>query len=198
MQRINLYRESLSRTPSSAAGRQLLVAACAALVLALAWYGWSRWELEQARSELARLGAEQSELEARVARVEAELRQRAASGVLDREAERLQQELAAKRAVLAVLSSDQAGNRQGFSAHLEGLARRPVTGLWLTGITIGAGGARLGLEGSVLEADLLPRFLEAIGREPTFAGHEFQTLRMLREEGGRRLDFAVRTVPEGR
>jgi len=53
--------------------------------------------------------------------------------------------------------------------------------IWVSG-SIAQGGARLGLRGGSLKADLVPQYLQRLGKEPSFAGTEFKTFLLTREK----------------
>jgi hypothetical protein len=111
-----------------------------------------------------------------------------------RQVERLERERAGKQALLGRLEGEAMGNQRGFSAHLEGLGRQHPEGLWLRRVYLGAGGRRLGLEGGVTDAELLPRYLNALSREPAFAGTQFDSFSLHRpERPGSHLSFTLTT-----
>jgi len=68
-----------------------------------------------------------------------------------------------------------------------------VRGLWLRSIAVGKGGAALLLEGSALDAQLVPKLVQALGQESPFAGRAFERLLIERPESRpRRVDFRLR------
>jgi hypothetical protein len=48
--------------------------------------------------------------------------------------------------------------------------------LWLTGFSIGAGGAEVVLRGRMLDPGLLPRYLARLGQDKAFEGRRFDSL----------------------
>nr|WP_242467993.1 PilN domain-containing protein [Halorhodospira neutriphila] len=81
--------------------------------------------------------------------------------------------------------------RQGFSPILEGLARQRVARLWLTDFTVGA--ERLRLHGRATHPRLVPRFLDALAREPAFSGTRFADFRMQRLDAEGHVEFRIAT-----
>ncbi len=95
----------------------------------------------------------------------------------------LSTEIAAAQQELAMLANAQAtitrgdfGDTRGFSNYFRAFARQSVEGLWLTGLTIAAGGNQLGVQGNTLQADLVPQYMRRLGTEPVMQGKAFSTL----------------------
>lgn len=198
MQQINLYQPERYAAPRLAAANALLAVIVVSVALVALYYGFGSWQLNNARGDLAHAKTLVGELGKRSDSLTQLVKQRKPSVALESKAKRLEQDLAAKRMVLNLLTGDSAGNRVGFSGHLEGLARRPLKGLWLTGISIENGGRHLALRGNALSPDLLPRYLELLSEEKAFAGQEFQTLQMERPTpDAPAVEFQLRTVPAG-
>ncbi len=86
--------------------------------------------------------------------------------------------LAARKDVMGVLDSGQLRKSAGFSALMAGFARRVQKDLWLTGFTVSAGGEEIEIRGRALDAAALPRYMQALGREPVFQGRRFAALEM--------------------
>jgi Fimbrial assembly protein (PilN) len=78
--------------------------------------------------------------------------------------------------ILQRLDNGSIGNTQGFAEFLRGFARRVPHGLWLTGFTIGAGGADMEVRGRMLSPELLPEYVRRLNAEPAFRGHGFAGL----------------------
>ena len=157
----------------------VLVIAAALFVAAGAW---QQWRMTETRAAAGSLQTGLTALNAELERRAAALAVREPGEALLRQVERLERERAAKRALLGRLEGEAMGNTRGFSAHLEGLGRQHPDGLWLRQVHLGAGGQRLGLEGGVTEAELLPRYLHALAREPAFAGTLFDSFSLHRPE----------------
>ena len=68
--------------------------------------------------------------------------------------------------------------------------------MWLTGISIQAGGENLNLQGSTYVAELVPRLLQRLAQEPSFTGVEFKTLLMQRVDKSTRINFDLRSTPK--
>lgn len=194
IQQVNLYREELRgrRVPLSAA--RLAAALAVLVVLLLGWYGALRWQLAGAAEALAGLRGELQSRQADLTRLSGQLAARRAGEGLRAQIDQARGELQGKRWLLGVLGGERPVGAAGFSPYLEGLGRRRLDGLWLTDIVIADGGGQLALKGRALDANLLPRYLQALGTEPAYRGRQFNVFRLARpdpDDGA--LEFSLAT-----
>ena len=193
MQQINLYQEQfrVRRDPLDA---RHLGAALLLLVIALgAGSVWLHQRAGEAAERVAAAERERDRLEQQVLALRARLeeRQAEATGAVDKAA-RLREELAAKRRVLEYLESGPIARRDGFSGHLEGLARQVVDELWFDRIVFELGGSKLRLEGHSLHPEGVPKMIAALGEEAAYAGHAFRSLVIERPaDADWRVDFVL-------
>ena len=101
-----------------------------------------------------------------------------ATSTLEDEVEHLRREKEQKLRVKEMLNGTQLGSIKGFSTYLEGLAQEIIPNVWLTSIEISDGGRKLDIQGSTLDPKLVPRFIQRLSTEQSFAGSEFSTFRM--------------------
>lgn len=197
MQQINLFQPGRHAGPSLAVANGYIAMLAVAVSLVAVYYAISLWQMNQAQQVVTSLEAKNSELSTQRDTLTERVQQLQPSVALETELARLESDLEAKRKVQNLLVGDAAGNRLGFSRHLEGLARHPLKGLWLTGMSIENGGQQLGLRGNALSADLLPRYLESLRDEVAFAGQEFRTLTMSRPSPeSASIEFQLHTFTE--
>jgi Tfp pilus assembly protein PilN len=193
-QEVNLYGPHLLGQGTRVSASHIGLAVVLLVAVLAAFGGWQEWRLAEARSAANALQAELTELNKELERRAATLSARAPADALLRQVERLERERAGKQALLGRLEGEAMGNQRGFSAHLEGLGRQHPEGLWLRRVYLGAGGRRLGLEGGVTDAELLPRYLNALSGEPAFAGTQFDSFSLRRpERPGSHLSFTLAT-----
>lgn len=121
-------------------------------------------QLEQARQQLTALAAD--------------AKGRGKSAALADELNRAETELDGQQRLLKALRGGPLGDTAGFSRYLAAFARRPLEGLWLTRVSVSAGGASLDLRGRALRAELLPAYIALLNREDTLRGQSFGELRM--------------------
>ncbi|AWT09378.1 PilN domain-containing protein [Stutzerimonas frequens] len=184
MQNVNLYQRE-RRAQGGPRPRMILLGACALLVALLAHAAWQGWMLKQ--SALARQAAEaqalaaESELTAfRAGYREPTLDNRLPEQLAEREARNRQ--LQALATHLQTLDSQL---RDGFAPLLAALSERhPPSGLWLTRIRLQAGGSDMLLRGLSQDQELLPLYLESLGRSDALRGREFGSFDLQREDDG--------------
>lgn len=171
---INLYNPALRRqTDPLSAG---IVAGGAALLLvavgaAAVWAGSAARQAEGgARDMAAQVKAAKDQLAA--------LQQQATrkpGATLAAELSAAQAAIGGRREILAMLDSG-TGATQGFAEYFRGFARQAPGGLWLTGFSIGAGGAGMEIRGRALNASLLPEYIRRLNGESAFQGRGFSAL----------------------
>lgn len=184
-QQINLYNADFRPKRELLTAQSLAIATLVAVVLVGAAATWARFDARARAVELAAAQAAQKSAQERLdtARRLAEMRKPSAA---------LQAELAEKKALLAmrgeVLAALQDGMGDkggvGFSEYLRGLGRQMVSGLWLTGFAVSAGGADMSLRGRALDKSLLPDYVRRLNAEKAFAGKSFAGLRMDARQDG--------------
>lgn len=199
-QQINLYQRAAHKPLQAFDARMMAYVLLAVLALLALAYGYARWRYWSLGHELVRLGVQEAAAQRQVAELEQRHPARTKSRPLELEIQSLEAERTAKAHVLEALSGggETPGNTQGFSRYLEGIAQRCPHGLWLTGISIAEGGARLTLTGSALRPELVPRFLQELSMEEAFAGKEFKVFQLKRDPGApERIDFLMQTESGG-
>lgn len=173
---INLYDPALLRQ------RQRLTAAnlaFAVLLLAVLLFGWGAW----ARIQAGGLAAEAAALDAQTqaARDESvalgkQMADRKPDPKLELNIAAIKELLGVRQGILDALGQDAGSGPSGFSDYLRGLARQSVTGLWLTGFSVGAEGKRMEIRGRTLDPALVPEYIRRLNAEPAFRNRRFAAL----------------------
>ncbi|WP_068827419.1 PilN domain-containing protein [Pseudomonas sp. BMS12] len=194
MQNVNLYQVERQRR-AGPQPQQMLGGLCLLLALCLLHGAWQGWQLHRTGQHLAQAELTAQEQETRLAAlkagfVEPQLDERLPAELAAREAENRQ--LQRLLAYLQTLASQQGA---GFVAPLTALAEQHPQGrLWLKGIHLAEGGTQLRLQGRSQDRELLPQYLDALGRSPVFKGREFARLDVQRGED-KLLDFDLSSRP---
>jgi hypothetical protein len=193
-QQVNLYQPIL-RSQTKVFSALTILQFCGLLLLGLSLiYGYARWQDAKLGRDVISLQAQQDALLKRIEDFNTRYPLKQKNPDLERQLAGLTADRSGKVRALDVLSGGVFGNTQGFSGYLEGLARQHVEGVWLTGVTISDGGEQLGLTGSTLDAQLVPRYLQQLSAEQVYKGREFKTFQMLRGEAPPHIDFTLHTA----
>jgi len=135
-------------------------------------------QLAQMRAEANAVTAQLEAAEAQLAAINAAHGTRQKDGLLQADLRRVEAELIALERLAQSLS--RGDNRQpgGYSEYMRAFSRQIVDGVWLTGFSIRDGGNEIGLSGGALRPELLPAYLNRLGREPSMRNKSFDMLEM--------------------
>lgn len=192
-QQVNFYqvqfRERITPLPTT-----LLLQACAAMFVAmLLIFAFAANRVGGVESEVRIITAQEKaalkRLENLRGTIESVLGEKSWADRLEEASGQLEE----REASLRLISGTRLGNTDGFSAHLESLARQGTDGLWLTHISLSAQGDRTWLQGESLRADLVPVYLQELADEDPFASQRFHRLNIDRddEDSGDTVTFVV-------
>jgi hypothetical protein len=179
---INLFNPALRKTAVVLPAQQMLLGWCAVAVLALAWFGWQNVHGAQLKAAEAESAARLQQLQTDVTQLGTQLAARRPSPELQAKYHRKQLQLQAREDVVQVLDSGAIGNTEGHANYLRAFARHSLDGLWLTGLTVVGAGNDIIVEGRTLKPELVPDYLDRLGREPVLKGHAFNRLQMRRPD----------------
>jgi hypothetical protein len=105
------------------------------------------------------------------------------SPTLADEVARLESQVRAREEVLNSIEDTSAlGNTRGYSPYLTALARRTVSGLWVTGLSVSGAGEEFSIQGRVLRPEILPGYIRQLNREEVLRGKSISELRMTARE----------------
>lgn len=110
-----------------------------------------------------------------------QLANRPANPQLVAEVNHAQAALTRREEIARLLESGAVGNSGGFSAYLLGFAHQVPAGLWLTGLTLGAGGSDMEIRGSTFDEKIVPDYIRRLGSEKIFQGRQFSALSLQRD-----------------
>ncbi|MEM9690151.1 MAG: hypothetical protein AAF917_11805 [Pseudomonadota bacterium] len=82
-------------------------------------------------------------------------------------------ELQKRQAILTLVQGSTLGETRGFSPQLRALSRQHIEGIWLTYITLSAGGDQTRIEGQTIGAELVPMYVQNLIDEGPFARQRF-------------------------
>lgn len=151
--------------------------------LALAFY--ARQNVAALEQEAGSSAVRLAQAEQRLAKVRTEFAPRQKSAALGAEMTEAETRIKALRDVAGVLERGELGNTKGYAEYFKALARQNLSGVWLTGVSIGAAGNELGVQGRALDAALVPAYLGRLTREQVMRGKAFGSLKISQPAAGK-------------
>jgi len=175
-QNINLYERPTARA-RGLWSREGVTALTAVVVLGAALIAFiDHRGAEAARAETEHATKEAARLELLLAQVPS------AASAQSEKLNNEEREVITLETIAARLSSGALGRAGSFTEHLRALGRATVDGVWLTAIKVNHSTATLTLEGKALDASRVPGLIDALGRQPLFAGTQFTAIEVKAED----------------
>ena len=144
----------------------------------LIFYGYAIYQVDQLKRQAdennKRYIAEQTRLTGFVA----EFSPQHSMQLLQNEVQHLDRQVAEQDRIIETLKSGAVGNTTGYSEYMRAFSRQVVHGLWLTGFKVTGDAAQISLSGGVVNPQLLPVYIQRLGRERIMKGKTFSTLKM--------------------
>lgn len=97
-----------------------------------------------------------------------------------------------KQEILASLAAE-VGHDNGFSAYLEALSNKTISGLWFTKLSFKENGNVISLEGKALKPEYVPNLITGLSKDPAFEGKKFQLFKESLDDKTQRIDFVLET-----
>lgn len=168
-----------------------LIAIGGLLFFVYAWYQVRQLDTQNTASQL-RLGNDQM----RVAKLEAEFSPQLSNQLRQEEIQQLQQKLEDSTQLVNTLKSGVIGNTVGYSQYMSAFSRQVLPGLWLTGFNVkGGDAAQIGITGAVVDAKLLPSYIQRLSSEKSMQGKSFANLKMQQVTSIQNKDSLLPPVP---
>jgi Fimbrial assembly protein (PilN) len=95
----------------------------------------------------------------------------------------LQAQVNARKATMEDLGGGVFGGGSDYAEYMRALARQSLAGLWLTGFSIGKGGAEMEISGRALRPELVPSYIQRLTQERVLQGRAFDSLSMTQHDG---------------
>ncbi len=175
-QQVNLYQPAADegRRPFSARAAGFALGAVSVTLLGI--WAFGTWRVGRVQRAVDALQLQQHHQEDAVTAAGTMHAARANPEQLQTQIKELTTEVAIRRRALDLLRAGAEGRPVGFSARLAGLARRHIDGLWIEHLVLSGTTGTMTLEGVAMDADLVPRFLSDLGKDPALAGARFDAL----------------------
>ena len=181
-QQINLFNPIFLKQKKHFSAVTMLQALALLIGGVLAFYGYALRETQVLARVAEEAGRQLKTQGEQVARLTQEFSPQGRSKMLADELARTNVRVKQREEMLSVLRTGGLGNTDGFARYLSAFARQSMTGVWLTGFTIGGDEAELLLTGRVLHPDLVPAYIRALNREDVMRGRKVTELRLTARE----------------
>jgi cell division protein FtsL len=177
-QQINLFNPIFMKQRKYFSLLAMLQALGLIIAGSLIFYGYAIYQVNQLGLQSAentkRYNAEQQ----RLARYVSEFSPQQSNQLLQDEVQHLEKQTAEQNETIETLKSGAVGNTTGYSEYMRAFSRQVVQGLWLMGFKVTGDAAQISLSGGVVNPELLPAYIQRLGRERIMQGKTFSTLKM--------------------
>lgn len=175
-QQINLLNPLLKKQRDFLSLRNMLQALGFIVIGSLLFYGYALYVADQLTKQYEENAQRYNSEQANLARFAKDFSPQRTNEVLQAEVSRLEKELDAQKELGEALKSSAGGGITGFSEYMRAFSRQIVQGLWLTGFTVTGDGLEISLSGRALNPELLPNYIQRLGKEPIMQGKTFSAL----------------------
>jgi len=177
-QQINLFNPIFMKQRKYFSLTAMLQALGLIVLGSLLFYGYATYQVEQLKQRSAENTRRYNDTQTRLASYMAEFSPGQANQLLQNEAQHLKKQVADQKEVVDTLKSGALGNTTGYSEYMRAFARQMVQGLWLTGFNVTGDATHISLSGGVVKPELLPAYIQRLGKERIMQGKTFSTLKM--------------------
>jgi len=174
-QQINLYQPIFRKQRqifSATTLAQVLGVVAAALLLL---YGYGLLQVRGLEGQVVQLEGREKVLTTQIARIDPTQNQHRRAEV-EEELKKLNAALVTQQRLIDVLRERPLGSQTGFSGYLAALGRERTPELWLTQFAINGSTGALELAGRSTRPELVPEYLQRLGREQALTGQRFDAL----------------------
>ena len=182
-QQINLFNPIFLKQKKYFSAAKMAQALALLVLGALVLYVYAVFETRGLDKSLAEADQRLKERREQVAKFVREFPPRGQSKLVEDELARADARLKSRREMLVGITTGVSGNAEGYSGLMTAFARQATNGVWLTGFSVGAA-SELTIKGRVLDAELLPTYLQALKREDTIRGRGVAELKLSAKDGG--------------
>jgi len=175
-QQINLLNPLLKKQRDFLSLRNMLQALGFIIIGSLLFYGYALYMTKELTKQYDESVQRYNSEQANLARYAQEFSPQRSNEVLQAEVSRLEKELDTQKELGEALKSSAGGGTPVFSEYMRAFSRQVVQGLWLTAFTVTGDGLEISLSGRALNPELLPIYIQRLGKEQIMQGKAFSTL----------------------
>jgi hypothetical protein len=177
-QQINLFNPIFMKQRKYFSLLAMLQALGMIIAGALIFYGYAVYQVDQLKLQSEENTKRYNAEQLRLARSVTEFSPQQANQLLQDEVQRLEKQSAEQNELIETLKSGVLGNTTGYSEYMRAFSRQVLQGLWLTGFKVTGDAAQISLSGGVVNPELLPAYIQRLGKEHVMQGKTFSTLKM--------------------
>ena len=177
-QQINLFNPIFMKQRKYFSLLTMLQALGMIIAGSLIFYGYAIYQVGQLKLQAEENTKRYTAEQVRLAGFMAEFSPQHSMQLLQNEVQRLDKQVAEQNQIIETLKSGAVGNTTGYSEYMRAFSRQIVQGLWLTGFKVTGDAAQISLSGGVVNPELLPEYIQRLGRESIMKGKTFSTLKM--------------------
>ena len=203
-QQINLFNPIFMKQRKYFSLLTMLQALGMIILGSLFFYGYAIYQVDQLGEQSAESSKRYNSEQARLMRYAAEFSPQQANQALQDEVRRMETQVTGQAELIEIIKSGAVGNTTGYSEYMRAFSRQIVQGLWLTGFTVTGDAAHISLSGAALNPELLPAYIQRLGKEDIMRGKTFSTLQMQQPkvdagQGAtvRYVEFTLHSGPDG-
>lgn len=194
-QQINLFNPAFRKQQTHFSLLTMLQGLGVILAGSLLVYAYAAYQVS-ALDKLSGQGSRQlNEIQTNMANVSAEYSPQQANQLLQDEVQQLEKKSVEASRLVDALSSGAVGNTTGYSQYMSAFSRQVVPGLWLTGFKMSGDEAEISLSGGVIAPELVPSYIQKLGREGVMQGKSFSNLQMKSAKDSKYLEFTLYSTP---
>ena len=142
------------------------------------FFAYALYQVAQLSRQADEMGKRYAAEQTRLSNFTKEFSPQQSGKKMEDELKQLEAQVAAQDAMLNLLKSGALGNTEGYSEYMRAFARQSINGLWLTAFDITGDGVQMSLSGAVLSPQLVPAYIQRLGKEKVMRGKTFSTLQM--------------------
>lgn len=176
-QQINLYNPQFAPQAKPFAARTMAICLALFVLVVVAQYGFVRHQARGLDRALRDADAALATQRQQVTRLTGELAAIGGGKALSDELARTEARLAARRDLLAGMTTGISAGADGYSSLMGALARRTAHGIWITGLSVNESNA-VSIRGRLLGAALMPAYLDGLTAEAAFRGRSVTELKV--------------------